>query len=210
MKKHGSYQMKDKGAYKYGMHEDRNEMGEKPMMQKMKDYFPQQSDYLTEDGRAIDASKPKAQMKEAGEDVIIGKKGKSYTQEQVDKMSDRKKIRKGIRPGIESEPEGYNPKIFKYDFDIKGNIKTDPLLETPKVKRRIGSKIGGNPEDGGGRFNINLKRKEKSQSPSEELVNKPKEMKLTKTKTKAHYLKGNKFMTSRQTTRMHKKNPLGR
>ena len=59
-------QMKDKAAYKYGMHGDRNEMGEKAMMQKMKDYFPQQSDYLTEDGRAIDASKPKAQMQEAG------------------------------------------------------------------------------------------------------------------------------------------------
>ena len=66
MKKHGSYQMKDKAAYKYGMHGDRNEMGKKPMMQKIKDYFPQQSKYLTEDGRAIDASKPKAQMKEAG------------------------------------------------------------------------------------------------------------------------------------------------
>ena len=46
-------QMKDKAAYKYGMHGDRNEMGKKAMMQKMKDYFPQQSDYLTEDGRAI-------------------------------------------------------------------------------------------------------------------------------------------------------------
>ena len=65
---HGTIgQMKDKAAYKYGMHGDRNEMGKKAMMQKMKDYFPQQSDYLTEDGRAIDASKPKAQMKEAGE-----------------------------------------------------------------------------------------------------------------------------------------------
>lgn len=67
MKKHGSYQMKDKGAYKYGMHGDRNQMGEKPMMQKMKDYFPQQSDYLTEDGRAINASRTKAaEMKEGG------------------------------------------------------------------------------------------------------------------------------------------------
>lgn len=58
--------MKDKAVYKHGMHGDRSPMGKKAVHRKMGDYFPQQSDYLTEDGRAIDASKPEAQIKEAG------------------------------------------------------------------------------------------------------------------------------------------------
>jgi len=60
-------QMKDKAAYKHGMHGDRNEMGKKAMNQKMGEYFPKQSRYLTQDGRAIDASRTKAaEMEEAG------------------------------------------------------------------------------------------------------------------------------------------------
>ena len=63
----GTKQMKDKAAYKHGMHGDRNEMGKKAMNQKMGEYFPKQSRYLTQDGRAIDASRTKAaEMEEAG------------------------------------------------------------------------------------------------------------------------------------------------
>lgn len=36
----GTKQMKEKAAYKHGMHGDRNEMGKKAMSQKMNDYFP--------------------------------------------------------------------------------------------------------------------------------------------------------------------------
>lgn len=73
--------MKDKAVYKHGMHGDRSSMGKKAMHRKMGDYFPQQSDYLTEDGRAIDASKPEQQESEAGEGNVSkrGLEGKTTT-----------------------------------------------------------------------------------------------------------------------------------
>jgi hypothetical protein len=73
--------MKDKAVYKHGMHGDRSSMGKKGVHRKMGDYFPQQSDYLTEDGRAIDASKPEEQKSEAGEGNINkrGLEGKTTT-----------------------------------------------------------------------------------------------------------------------------------
>ena len=122
--------MKDKAVYKYGMHGDRSSMGKKAVHKKMGDYFPQQSDYLTEDGRAIDASKPEEQKSEAGEGGgLVDKKGKSYTQDQVNKMSDRKQIRKGLRPGVEGDDRKEDPTKYKYKFDLKGNIKKDVSID---------------------------------------------------------------------------------
>jgi hypothetical protein len=51
------------------------------------------------------------------------KSGKIYTDEQIASMSDRKKIRKGLAAGVESE--GFNPAEKAYKFTLGGKIKTE-------------------------------------------------------------------------------------
>ena len=141
-------QMKDKAAYKHGMHGDRNSMGKKAMSQKMNDYFPhqnlpagdtnpnmqknyliqdaspidtmgeygmRQSKYLTEDGRAIDASKPEAQMKEAGTQQTDGgyQTGYGYNKKITDKKG--KTISFDMNPNINAQGQIYKTSEFSTD-----------------------------------------------------------------------------------------------
>ena len=219
--------MKNEGLYQHGMYGDRDSMGKKGVHKKMGEYFPKQSSQLTEDGMAIDASRtPGMEMYEAGmaqteeePNPNQAKRGKIYTDEQISSMSDRKKIRKGFAPGVESE--GFNPTEKAYKFTLGGKIKTDSYDvgggETVSFNamrnKNPNFKIGGNPEGGGasggmgfGEINADL--------PNVNIGgigtgSKIKENRLARNsgvgRNKSHYLKkGNRFSAGK-TSKRHKK-----
>ena len=224
--------MKNEGLYQHGMYGDRDSMGKKAVHKKMGEYFPQQSSQLTEDGMAIDASRtPGMEMYEAGMAQVSeeepnpnqAKRGKIYTDEQISSMSDKKKIRKGLAPGVEGdEHTPSDPTKYKYKFDLKGNIKPEVATDLEGNQINMGNQmrarnsnftIGGNPESGGasggmgfGSINAELP---KVNIGGLGIGSKIKENRLARNsgvgRNKSHYLKkGNRFSAGK-TTKRHKK-----
>lgn len=120
------------------------------------------------------------------------KSGKIYTDEQIASMSDRKKIRKGLAAGVESE--GFNPTEKAYKFTLGGKIKTETYDvgggETVSFNsmrnKNPNFKIGGNPDpEGGGSADLNFG------PPSADLpkINFGGSYKYPKSNKNAHYLK---------------------
>lgn len=166
-----------------GMFQDRK-MGKLPLHNKMGDYFPRQidpnnpdiyyagdvadgtaqnmegaaprqSDYLTEDGRAIDANKPGAQMSEAGarqevavepaekqapslpKDAIPSIKSKKEIRATKQGWNDRKRLRKGLDINTDktyNNPHNDGPKenVAKYITAKKSSERQEysPSLST--------------------------------------------------------------------------------
>jgi len=147
------------------------------------------------------------------------KSGKIYTDEQIASMSDRKKIRKGLSPGVESE--GFNPSAKAYKFTLGGKIRTESYdvgggetVSFNKMRNKNPNfKIGGNPEGGGasggmgfGGINAELP---KPNIGGLGIGKKIKEKRLNSnmgsSNRNSHYLnKGNRF-SAKKTTRRHKK-----
>ena len=107
-------------------------------------------------------------------------------------MSDRKKIRKGLAAGVESE--GFNPTEKAYKFTLGGKIKTETYDvgggETVSFNsmrnKNPNFKIGGNPDpEGGGSADLNFG------PPSADLpkINFGGSYKYPKSNKNAHYLK---------------------
>ncbi len=141
--------MKDKAVYKHGMHGDRSSMGKKAVHRKMGDYFPQQSDYLTEDGRAIDASKPKAQMKEAGAKQTGGDEKQTFNTRTATTTLDNNKTMSltTVRPHTETnyvhagDHQGGNPRFLSPGSGgtmkpVKERVQGSVTYVNPKGKKR--------------------------------------------------------------------------
>jgi len=209
-----------------GMFQDRN-MGKLPLHNKMEEYFPKQSSELREDGMAIDASRTLGmEMYEAGmaqteeePNPNQAKSGKIYTDEQIASMSDRKKIRKGLAAGVESE--GFNPEQKAYKFTLGGKIKTETYDvgggETVSFNamrnKNPNFKIGGNPEGGGASADLNFgppnANLPKINIGGLGIGKKIRENRAARNsgvgRNKSHYLnKGNRF-SAKKTTKRHKK-----